>query len=230
MKVHDVINVDLDGCVYPWHEVMALWCWELRGASTDTVTLWDWDYHNELPLPAPTRWGFEGQWGMTEDELNAAARLGIERGFVWHQGKPIPGSVASLWRLSSEGYYIRLVTQRLVHKNNHAEVQQATAKWLDNWNVPYHEIIYMGKGSTKGEFHADFAIDDNVNNVVDMRAEGIDAYLLERPWNLKEKYVGPTVFGWEEFEVLIGGGEQLPLEAWDEDQVESVSEGSSGSS
>ena len=225
-----VINVDLDGVVYPWHEIMALWCWELAGNDIASFnTEWEWDHGNYLPYPAPNKWDFAAQWGMTEAELHSAARLGVDANVVWSQGKPIAGSVQGLWDLDNAGFYIRLVTQRLVHKNNHSVVQSATAKWLDRWNVPYHELIYMGHKSSKGDYRAGYAIDDSISNVNVMRKAGIDAYLLERPWNLKERGVIPTVIAWSELVATVISEDYVQLEAWTEDQGVDVSEGSSDS-
>ncbi len=195
------VNVDLDGVVYPFHEVMALWTWQLRGEK-DWTNSWEWDTAPEMPLPAPSKWDFQDQWGMSEGEFQSAFRLGVDSDFVWTVGSPLGGSVAELWRLSDAGVYIRIVTQRLVHKNNHATVQEKTARWLDKWNVPYHEILYVGPKSSKSDFRADYAIDDNASIVEDyLSSSDVEAYLYERPWN--EDTNLPNVYGWEEFTAIV---------------------------
>lgn len=181
MSDQQIINVDLDGVVYPWHEVFALYCYSMYGGEGHNK-FYDWDFGQEMPLRSPTSWDFWQQWGMTEGQFMATFRRGVDDGFIWTEGRPLYAAQDALWRLDEYGFYIRLVTKRLVHKNSHAQVQQATSAWLDKWNIPYHEIVYVGK-SGKDSFSADFAIDDNPVHYYEMKEAGIDAYLLRRTWN-----------------------------------------------
>ncbi len=183
------VNVDLDGVVYPWHEVMAEWVWnsitgtEWNPYETKTGYVWEGFDEWPLPFPAPTGWNFEEEWDLLPKQFYNHFRQGVEAGYVWRAGTPIEGAVKGLWELDEAGYYIRLVTKRLVHKFNHATILKSTSEWLDRWNVPYHEIAVMGKHSSKGMFKADLAIDDNVKHIREYQKASIKAVLLDRPWN-----------------------------------------------
>lgn len=176
-----VINIDLDGVIYPWHEVFSLYTYSMYDDNPHTGE-YDWDFGNMFPLPSPNGWNFGPQWGLTNKEFMELFRRGVDDGFIWTEGRPLPTSQNAMWRLDDYGYYLRIVTKRLVHKNNHAQVQRVTSEWLDKWNIPYHEIVYVGS-SGKDSFGADFAIDDNPAHYFEQKEAGVDAYLLYRTWN-----------------------------------------------
>lgn len=199
------VNIDLDGVVYPFHEVMAIYTFQKNGDYDNVDFKYDWDYAESMPYPAPSLWGFMGDWGLTPQQFDSLFRLGVDEGVVWTQGNPIKNSVNSLWELNDAGVYIRIVTHRLVHKNNHAQVQKATADWLDKWNVPYHEIVYVGNGSSKAHFIADYALDDKPQNVMEMnRIAYMDAYLLDRPWN-RDFETDQRLYDWRSFVDIVTG-------------------------
>lgn len=201
------VNIDLDGVVYRWHEVMAEWVWltktgvEWNPYETRTGIVWEEEEHWPLPFPAPNKWNFEHDWGLKEAEFYSMFRKGVEAGYVWRAGEPVTNSVEGLWELDAGGAYIRLVTKRLVHKFNHALIQKSTVEWLDKWNVPYHEIAYLGKYSSKGEFRCEYALDDNPQHIREYGRVGLGAHLLTRPWNenIKLNKSARRVASWDEF-------------------------------
>lgn len=215
------VNIDLDGVVYPFHEVMAIYTFQKTGDYDNVDFKYDWDYADSMPYPAPATWGFTGEWNLTPKQFDSLFRLGVEEGVVWTQGNPLKGSVDSMWELDDAGFYLRIVTHRLNHKNLHNRAQQATADWLDRWNVPYHEIVYAGNGAAKADVRADFALDDKPMNVMDWNMqETADAYLLDRPWN-RDFETDNRLHDWRSF-VDICIGTYDGLETWEVDSDEQL--------
>lgn len=197
-----IINVDLDGVIYPFTDVLAA-SNELHGRfgprRTDPltgVTL----LPNALPVgfnaalmntplggtyPRPSEWNFWTQWGMTEGEWNMFFRRGVEYGTVWSEGIPYDGVVPFLWQLSDDEYHIRIVTKRLTHQFGHRKAINVTADWLDRYAIPYRSIAFLGDDEDKSSYPAHCLIDDNPEYVYDFvgQVEGSVGVVVHRNWN-----------------------------------------------
>lgn len=218
------INIDLDGCVYPFSEAYSWFLASLRNHEPDEV----YDYGMGLygAYPAPKTWHFYDEWDVSFSEFISSFRRGVEKGYIWGQGLPLEGSVETLHRLSQDDFNLRIVTHRLVHKFNHQQTIKLTADWLEEWNVPYHEIIFQGMHAEKDNYAADFAIDDKPKNVELMREAGVEAVLLDRPWNTDSKL--PRVFGWGDFYGMVTANaedylDEIQLAAFEMDSDTGVS-------
>lgn len=175
------VNVDLDGVIDPFGDNLRWYIGEREGKPADEV---------EVP-----------SWGTKRGKFDRWWRMGVEEGAVWGTNrptKPIAGARDYMWKLSDEGFFIRIVTLRLVQSWNHAKIITNTVQWLDQENIPYREISFIGPGTEKSDFHADFAIDDRPKHVDEYRAKGIKGYLLSQPWN-EEDTVQPRADSWEDF-------------------------------
>ncbi len=180
------INMDLDGVIYPWHEVTAEWVKMIT--NPNSKKMYDWDSGKQA-MPVPDKWDLEKTWGLTDAEFKAMFESGVKSGYIWRTGEPREGAQAMMWALDGAGFYIRIVTKRLVHKTNHALVQQVTSEWLDYWNIPYHEIVYVGNQSSKGEFSCDMAVDDYEKHITQYEEAGCAMPLLvRRPWNADSEF------------------------------------------
>lgn len=141
-----IINVDLDGVVYNFKET-----------SLDIIRR---TRHEKVPSAS---WYFWRDYGMTDSEWEHIFRHGVESGEIWGQGAAIGGAVHYMHRLNEDGFFIRIVTHRLVHKFAHADVIANSIGWLESHNVPYHSIAFLGKES-KASYQCDMAIDDSYEN------------------------------------------------------------------
>lgn len=179
-----ILNIDLDGVVYQFHSQLASFI-EMNGRPGPNALLpgFEVDFTGSS-YPEPQEWGLFEEWNMSEGEWRSWFRRAVESGHLWAEGKPIDGAVEYLWRLSDAGYFIRLVTTRLVHPFNHAFAISATVKWLDKCNIPYRGICFLGPGEKKSSFEGALLLDDNLENARDYEdnAKGF-AVIFTQPWN-----------------------------------------------
>lgn len=181
-----IINVDLDGVVDNFHFAYDV-------AYTHFVN------GKKAQLSKTPVWRAWEHLGISKGEFHSNIRRGVEKGELWHNDPIIEGAREYLWRLSDDGHYIRIVTTRLVHKFSHALIVKATADWLDKNNIPYRSIAFLGEGDSKGAYRADYAIDDNVDNVISMELSNINAVLFDRPWNQEAPLGMLRLKTWQEF-------------------------------
>lgn len=66
-----------------------------------------------------------------------------------------------------------------------------SCRWLDEWDIPYNDIYFDqpkgGKHTTIQKLGCDFMIDDRTIEVNPMVDEGVNALLINRPWNQRNK-------------------------------------------
>lgn len=170
-----IINVDLDGVVY-----------DFKGTSEKMIKK-IYDYRT-----VDSSWYFWRDYGMTDSEWALMFRRGVESGEIWGQGDAIPGATHYLHKLNEDGFFIRIVTYRLVHKFAHADVIGSTVEWLDANYVPYHSIAFLGE-EPKHSYLCDVAIDDNHQNWADYETHKIPCVLLD-----KKSIFRPGVRTWGE--------------------------------
>ncbi len=187
-----IINIDLDGVVYPWSTVFGEWV-NMLDSSQET--------------PTPTRWSFHEEWGMPFGQWMNAFRRGVEYGHIWVEGEPIRGAVKNLWRLSDDEYHIRLVTNRLVHPFGHGRAIVATVTWLDKWNVPYRSFAAISDEDKSG-YNAACLVDDNMDNVMEfVTTTGNLGILFDTPANSQlEPFEGMNMVrarGWNDVYKII---------------------------
>jgi len=204
-----IINVDLDGVIYPFTDVFAA-SNELHGrfgpnrATPSGVPLkipalpvqfMGYDYQPVLghTFSAPSTWNFWPEWGMTKGEWNTLFRRGVEYGMIWNEGIPYDGAVQFLWKLSEAEYHIRIVTKRLVHQFGHKYALKMTADWLDKNAVPYRSIAFLGD-EEKYMYPAAALIDDNPEYVYDFveNVEGAIGFIPQKSWNRYYSYKPQT--------------------------------------
>lgn len=193
-----IVNVDLDGVVYPFHLALEQFALKYRLIADD----------GDLQLPDVNQWNMWEDWGISYGQWKSVFRKGVEQGVVWGMGQPIYKSVESLWRLSDAGWNIRITTHRLVHKFGHHAAITQTADWLEQHNVPFWDICFLGK-SPKSTLYANAIVDDNLQNVVEFRETWPDSVciLFDQPWNQEEGGDDYRATGWEEITpILINWG------------------------
>jgi len=177
-----IINVDLDGVIYDFDEALRVWL-RRRGYARD--------------FPEPTTWNYWEQWGMTAGEWMAQFRTAVEADFMWRQGDPIEGAVNGMWKLSDAGFFIRIVTHRLVHPFGHQKAVESTVEWLGKESIPYSSIAFLGKEG-KENYEGIALIDDNFINaeVFGSTDDMSDGLLFDKPYNQREVTWSHRVGGW----------------------------------
>ncbi len=167
IKGRPVLNIDHDGPIYDF-----------------TTAFYDWAReHTGQHLPYPVGWRFWEEWGWSEEEYVAVFRVGVERGAIWEEGYYVPGAAPYLWRLSDDGYHIRIVTSKLGLHGLNGEIIAGTIAWLDYYDVPYRSIAFLAHGEPKANYAAELLLDDNIGNCEDWASLRRPAILFDAHHN-----------------------------------------------
>lgn len=176
------IGIDLDGVV---HDFVGAYRRFLRSFVGHRHT-----------MPEPTRWDFYEDWNVTKADF--LAHLNTE-GAVF-DGKPYPGAIGALDQLRDAGHSIHIVTHRP------ASQVRTTCDWLEKWSVPYDTLTFA---EDKTIAKVDVFLEDNVENYEALRAAGVQAFLLDRPWNRDR--LARRVDDWGHFRSAVAGQTLIPL-------------------
>lgn len=182
------IGKDLDGCSHDF--VNGLRTWIHRSTGRPLATMPDaltWDFAVE-------------QWGMTTDEWLGHYRDGVEAGFIFSFGDPLPGAVEAVQRLAEQGHRLHVVTARGI-TGQESIVEGITRDWLDRHNLPYASItIASDKPAVAAQLgldRFDCFIEDAGHNYDLLDAGGHNPWLITRPWNTY--HPGRRVEDWDGF-------------------------------
>lgn len=197
-----ILNIDLDGVIYPFIDVFRRYLTEKKAYGT--LTFIDQITFREFggTPPVPTQWNAWEDWGMPKEQWMSEFRRGVNDGFIWSDGEPIEGAVDGMWQLDDAGYFLRIVTNRLVLKASHRETLFATAMWLDKFNIPYHSLCMLG-GESKATLTGVGLLDDKPENVDEYK--WAPAYLFSQPWNAGYEGEATIVDGWGQAVVELEG-------------------------
>ena len=146
MSLKPVIIVDLDHVVYDFVLSMAFWLAD-NGVLTNP---------NKAAYQSKG-WKVWEEWGMSEGEFMRWWRLGVEAGWVYAEGTPIPGARDALWKLSDANWDIHIATMRLNKFGLHHAIIGNTIDWLKTHNIPYRQLSFV---SNKTTLWADAIVDD----------------------------------------------------------------------
>ena len=193
-----VLGVDLDGV-----------CGDFTGAFKQVVA----EELGVLPESLPTNrsWGFD-EWGLNPALLDDLMRTAAVKHRMLARMEPIAGAVEALWRLSDAGVWIRIVTHRLYVNWSHAVVVADTVAWLDEVQIPYRDICFLG---AKPDVACDCYIDDAPHNVKALRASGNQVICFGQPYNTD--IAQPRMDSWDEVEDYVlhlaaNGGHQVQIQ------------------
>lgn len=175
-----VLNVDLDGVVYDFNRAMFDFINDRAPGRLDM----SWEE------AIPRSWTYWSQWNMSKGEWVNWFRLGVESGYIWRHGEVYGGAVETLWNLSDEGVFIRVVTARLAHHGLHEQAVRNTVDWLEENNVPFRALSFEADKQNFA-WPGSFLVDDKPENItayVDRaRRYGfyneVAAMLMARSWN-----------------------------------------------
>jgi 5'(3')-deoxyribonucleotidase len=166
---------------------------------------------DETELTPQTVMDAYSEWGMTFEEFQQAHLRAVLEDRMFREMAPLPGVSESLWQLSDEGVWIRIITHRLIFNGAHEVSAADTAWWLDHHDIPYRDLCFIG---AKPDVGADLYVDDSPTNIVNLRANGRTVLAFDQPYN--RDLAGPRVRDWSEvvtyvMGVLEGRRAQMPL-------------------
>ena len=193
-----LINVDLDGVVYPFHNAVTrlaeTWITNFKYPSP---TLYP---NAPVRLPDPAQWNMWDQWGITHQEYEEEFwPWAVEHGVFNQTVPPIHGARYAIEYLMDEGHEIRFVTHKPTQGGmfKHHAIRDCV-QWL-SWNrISYDSIVFDGQ---KQRYAADIIIDDNPDYARWSQREAKWNFLFDQPWNRDfdindELSNGARVYSW----------------------------------
>lgn len=172
------IGVDLDGVCYDFDGSFIHYLTEYRGIDPTR-------------LPRPQRWEFWPDWGMEFDEWLQYFNEGVDDRVIFMHGHAAWDSKFALKRLKSDGHTVHIVT----HRQNGRRAVENTVDWLRREQIP-HDTLTFAKDKTV--IKTDLFIEDNVDNYNALREAGVEAWIVDRPWNINYD-VPHRVQNWNQF-------------------------------
>jgi 5'-nucleotidase len=188
-----VLGVDLDGVCADYEDALRRSVARQLGRDPQT-------------LPPQTTMDAYAQWGLDPASFEEAHRRAVVEDRIFRTMRPLEDVSASLWRLSDQGVWIRIITHRLLFNGIHEASAADTAWWLDTHDVPYRDLCFIGD---KPDVGADVYVDDSPHNITRLRAAGRSTIVFDQPYN--RSLPGPRARHWAQ---VVGFVEQV-LEAHD---------------
>lgn len=140
-------------------------------------------------LADPTCWEYWDEWSLTEKEWRTHFAAGVKDGDLFNRrSRPLDhGAINVIYNTHS----VHIVTDR--PKGAHGP----TRDWLHKNRIRYDTLTFT---SDKTTVPTDVFLDDKPENVEALLAVGVDAVLLDRPWNRGPNANGlHRVYNWREF-------------------------------
>ncbi|MBS3941907.1 MAG: hypothetical protein KG028_13195 [Actinobacteria bacterium] len=175
-----VLGVDLDGVCADYEQAFRESVMRQLGRARDD-------------LPPQTIMDAYSQWGMTFDEFEQAHKNAVLEDRMFRHMQPLPGVSEALWELSRMGVWIRIITHRLLFSGAHESSAADTAFWLDDNDIPYRDLCFIGDKPNVG---ADLYVDDSPTNIVALRQAGRAAIVFDQPYN--RDLPGPRASSWQD--------------------------------
>ncbi len=179
-----VLGVDLDGVVADYPGGFAPYAAQATGVQVED-------------LVARSSYNFD-EWGLDKETYEELHKFAVVEDRLLSKLPVIDGCAEALWRLSDLGVWIRVITHRLYVNWGHAETVTDTVNWLDEHQIPYRDICFLGN---KPEVGADCYIDDAPHNVEALRAH--DCYVITYDQSYNAELDPPRARNWVEAEQLI---------------------------
>jgi 5'(3')-deoxyribonucleotidase len=180
-----VLGVDLDGVCADYESALRTSVAARRGVDPAT-------------LPAQAVTGHFREWGLSAEGFREAHRIAVIQDRIFRTMAPYPGVAEALWRLSDAGVWIRVITHRLLFNGLHETSAADTAVWLDQHDIPYRDLCFIGDKATVG---ADLYIDDSPHIILALREAGRTALVFDQLYN--RHLDGPRAGSWADVEPLV---------------------------
>lgn len=138
-------------------------------------------YHNNDVDPAWSGWipyniSEQAYWDLW-------SQFALQGGYV--ATEPIQEAVEEIRRLYFEGHNIHVVTAR-GFMNHASDIRKWTVEWIEDFAIPWHSLTFARDKVDAQRLLGvsfDYAIDDSPKNVDGLRADGVQAYLLDHVHN-----------------------------------------------
>lgn len=140
--------------------------------------------------PLPDTWLVYEAYGVPAEDWYDVLDLATRTGFL-HHSEPEEADLAAFDELTAAGAEHHFVTAR-GHMANADLIKEITASWLDtHFDGQYESLTFSrDKGAEAARLRATHAIDDNLGNAEGLVGYGIQAYLLDQPWNRERTPTG----------------------------------------
>ena len=138
------------------------------------------------------------EWGITPEDYTMLHLRAVEEDRLFLNMEVYEGASEALWELSNADVCVRIISHRLFMSGCHAIAAGDTVRWLDNVNIPYRDICFVGG---KQEVEADVYIEDSPYHIESLRANGKSVIVFDQPYN--RELAGPRVSTWEEAKELV---------------------------
>lgn len=130
--------------------------------------------------PPATRWEFWRDWGMSSETFLASCDAAVDAGVMFWQPQPYPGASRALRYLAASGFELHVKTDRTF--GSHPLLSEAaTASALRTADIPISSLTITAD-KTSGPL-VEAMIEDKPSNYGSLVRVGIDAWLVDRPWN-----------------------------------------------
>ena len=184
-----ILGLDLDGVVADYTQALRASVAAHHGVPEDSLT--------DRPS-----WDFP-EWGVGEGEFLGHHQRAVAEEHMFLTMRPFEGASRCLWELSNAGIHIRVVTRRLQFGGGHAVAASDTVAWLDEHDIPYRDIFFLGKSgyTDKSQVMADLYIDDSPTDVRRLRMAHKQVLIWDHYYN--RDLGDPRVDNWDDAEKLI---------------------------
>jgi uncharacterized protein len=171
------------GCVDPFHPAVYPVARMRIAIDIDSTLHHYWD---QFALLARRRFGvtlaYDEQvtWDVVQLRREQVAALVAESHRPEHVLAAVPyaGAVETVAAWHQAGHYIHVTSHRA------AEAHEATATWLDQIGLPYHDLhCSWDKIARCSQIAIDVLIDDSPQNILRAQEVGIVPATIEHPWN-----------------------------------------------
>jgi 5'(3')-deoxyribonucleotidase len=180
-----ILGVDLDGVVGDFYGTM-------RKIAAEWL---------DKPVEALTEdvgYGLD-EWGLAEyGGYERLHRFAVTQRNLFRDMPPIKDAPAVLRKLSGKGIYIRIITHRLFLKYSHEASVTQTVRWLENYDIPYWDICFIGDKVAVG---AHLYVDDAPRNIKQLRKQGHKTIVFSNSTN--KNLPGPRADSWRDVEKLV---------------------------
>ena len=179
-----VLGVDLDGV-----------CGDHTGIFREIVAAEKGVDPESLPLER--QWSF-AEWGLTDEDFERLHEVAVVEHRMFRDMPVMDGVAETLWRLSDEGVWIRIISHRLYVNWGHAIAAGDTAAWLDSAKIPYRDLCFIG---AKSAIDADAYVEDGPHNIEAFQRDGRDVIIFDQPYN--RHLGGSRATNWGEIEGMV---------------------------
>jgi len=160
------VGIDIDDVVAQWYDDSHARC--VQAGITNGVT--------------PKTWRPYEEYGCTDQEWYDVLNQALLDGYLLEMGA-CPGALDALRALWLGGHGIHFVTARGFFQQGDL-IREHTKIWLDILGIAYDSLTFtQDKGEAAVDLALDVFIDDHIRNYDKVEEAGVNAYLVDRPWN-----------------------------------------------